>query len=88
MKLLQLYRKSINNRNVEYVKILSYLLFINSYRLDESINQLKNKDLQKKTVLEILYDSGFNSKSSFYSLFEKHTGKSPTQFRKKYFQEN
>jgi AraC-like DNA-binding protein len=62
--------------------------FINSYRLEESISQLRNKKLQTKTVLEILYDSGFNSKSSFYSLFEKHTGQSPTQFRKKYFQEN
>lgn len=56
--------------------------YINSYRLEESILQLKNKNLASKTILEILYDSGFNSKSSFYSLFEKHTGQSPTQFRK------
>ena len=56
--------------------------YINTHRLEESIAQMKNKNSETKTILEILYDSGFNSKSSFYNLFEKYTGQSPTQFRK------
>ena len=56
--------------------------FVNEYRLEESIAQLKNNKYQAKTILEILYDSGFNSKSTFYNLFEKYTGQSPVQFRK------
>jgi len=36
----------------------------------------------KKTVLEILYETGFNSKSVFNTAFKKHTGMTPTQFKK------
>jgi len=56
--------------------------FINSYRIEEAKRQLINKIDSKKTVLEVLYDSGFNSKSAFNSAFKKHTGFTPTEFRK------
>jgi AraC-like DNA-binding protein len=36
-----------------------------------------------KTILEILYHVGFNSKSAFNRAFLKNTGTSPTEFRKK-----
>ena len=56
--------------------------FINSYRIEEAKRQLVNTAESKKTVLEVLYESGFNSKSAFYSAFKKHTGFTPTEFRK------
>jgi AraC-like DNA-binding protein len=56
--------------------------FINSYRIDEAKKQLKNEASSRKTVLEVLYESGFNSKSAFNSAFKKHTGYTPTEFRK------
>ncbi len=56
--------------------------FINSYRIEEAKKQLNENSDPKKTVLEVLYESGFNSKSAFNSAFKKQTGFTPTQFRK------
>jgi len=54
--------------------------FINSYRIKESIEILKND--KAKTILEILYETGFNSKSVFNTFFKKYTRMTPTQFRR------
>lgn len=55
--------------------------FTNSYRINEAIIHLcENKD-SAKTILEILYQSGFNSKSAFNAVFKKQTGMTPTEFR-------
>lgn len=56
--------------------------FINSYRIEESKRMLSENTSNKKTILEILYETGFNSKSVFNTSFKKHTGMTPTQFRK------
>lgn len=54
--------------------------FVNGYRINEAKQIiLKNGN---KTILEILYASGFNSKSAFNRAFKKHTGYTPTEFRK------
>ena len=57
--------------------------FINRHRIDEASRLLKNPKDKKTTVLEVLYQVGFNSKSSFNTLFKKYTGLTPTEFRKK-----
>ncbi len=56
--------------------------FINSYRIKESLQLLKSRDGKHKTVLEILYAVGYNSKSSFNVAFKKHTGMTPSHFKK------
>ena len=56
--------------------------YINSYRIKEAKKLLSGNRDQGKTVLEILYDSGFNSKSAFNTAFKKHTGTTPTSYRK------
>lgn len=54
--------------------------FINQYRIDYASELLVAKsDL---TVTDILYASGFNSKSSFNTAFKKHRGQTPSAFRK------
>lgn len=58
--------------------------FINHYRIEKAKMILRNKDLNQLTVLEILYDVGFNSKSSFNTAFKKHTDVTPTQYRKRF----
>lgn len=56
--------------------------FVNTYRIENAMNILKDETKSKVTVLEILYEVGFNSKSSFNTAFKKHTGTTPTLYRK------
>jgi AraC-like DNA-binding protein len=56
--------------------------FINRYRIEAATKLLENQVKPKPTVLEILYQVGFNSKSSFNTAFKNHTGLTPTQYRK------
>lgn len=56
--------------------------FVNRYRIEEATRLLTDPVDKKVTVLEILYEVGFNSKSSFNTLFKKYTGFTPTEYRK------
>ena len=55
--------------------------FINEYRIQKAMQILKNPSKSKLTILEILYEVGFNSKSSFNTAFKKFTNQTPTEFR-------
>ena len=55
--------------------------FINEYRIQKAMQILKNPSKSKHTILEILYEVGFNSKSSFNTAFKKFTNQTPTEFR-------
>ncbi len=55
--------------------------FINEYRIEKAMGILKDVSKSKVTVLEILYEVGFNSKSSFNTAFKKYTNQTPTEFR-------
>jgi len=59
----------------------NFFNFINSYRIEESKAVLSRDFPNKKTILEILYQTGFNSKSVFNTAFKRYTGMTPTQFR-------
>ncbi|SFN49020.1 Helix-turn-helix domain-containing protein [Chryseobacterium oleae] len=54
--------------------------FINEFRINDAKTLLKEQS--QLTVLEILYEVGFNSKSSFYTAFKKETNLTPTDYRK------
>lgn len=54
--------------------------YINKLRIDESVRRLTDVN-NDKTILDIAYNVGFNSKSSFNTAFKKHTGKTPSSFR-------
>jgi AraC-like DNA-binding protein len=56
--------------------------FINQYRIEESKKVLSNFKSKEKTILEVLLQCGFNSKSVFNSAFKKHTGITPREFKK------
>jgi AraC-like DNA-binding protein len=55
--------------------------FINFYRIEESKNYLSDYKYKKLNILEVLYEVGFNSKSTFNKVFKEYTGLTPTEYR-------
>jgi len=55
--------------------------FVNEYRIEKAMEILRNSKQKQLTILEILYDVGFNSKSSFNTAFKKYIKLTPTQYR-------
>jgi len=61
---------------------ISFLDFINSYRVKSAQEKLTNPKFSHYTIMSIAYDAGFNAKSTFYSVFKKQTGMTPSAYRK------
>lgn len=55
--------------------------YINKLRIEESKIYLGDPSC-KKTIQEIFYEVGFNSKSAFNIAFKKNVGSTPTEYRK------
>jgi len=58
--------------------------FINSYRINKAMEILEDISMKNLNISEIMYDVGFNSKSSFFTAFKKQTRTTPTQYRKRF----
>ncbi len=56
---------------------------VNDYRVEEFKMQVLNPDKKNLSLLGIALESGFNSKASFYSVFKKKTGVTPSEFIEK-----
>ncbi|WP_167571834.1 helix-turn-helix domain-containing protein [Aquimarina algiphila] len=59
----------------------SFTDFINRLRINESKEMLINPEYKNYTIEAIGYESGFNSKSNFYTAFKKETQKTPSAYR-------
>lgn len=55
--------------------------FINSYRVDEVKLKLALPDYKDQNILTIACSAGFNSKSTFNTMFKKYTGTTPKEYR-------
>ena len=44
---------------------------------------LLNPEYEDYTITSIGLESGFNSKSTFYTVFKKHTGLTPNEYKNK-----
>ena len=55
--------------------------FINKFRIEAVKDKFTNQTDSKMTILEVMYSTGFNSKSSFNTAFKKFTKQTPTQFK-------
>nr|WP_298556261.1 helix-turn-helix domain-containing protein [uncultured Algibacter sp.] len=61
---------------------LNFNDYINSLRITDAKNMLVDSEYNNYTILAIGLESGFNSKSSFYTAFKKFTGKTPVEYKK------
>ena len=60
---------------------VNFNTFINNYRIEAAKKMLLSDDSDKYTIEAIAQMSGFNSKSSFNSVFKKYTGSTPSEFK-------
>ncbi len=60
----------------------SFYDFINHYRVEEVKKKLAEGESEKYNLISIAFDSGFNSKTAFNTIFKKQTGVTPSQYRK------
>lgn len=57
--------------------------FINRYRLEECKRMLASGAFDHLSILDIAFESGFNSKTSFNTAFKKYAHCSPREFRER-----
>jgi len=60
----------------------NFFEFVNEYRVNRAKQMLVDPQYAEMTILDILLESGFNSKSSFHRFFKRYTGMSAAEFRK------
>lgn len=60
----------------------NFFEFVNEYRVNKAKQMLLDSQYANMTILDILLESGFNSKSSFHRFFKRYTGMSAANFRK------
>ena len=61
---------------------LNFYTYINNFRADEVVEIMKLDIDRRKNVLDIAFAAGFKSKTTFNTFFKKHTGLTPSEFRK------
>lgn len=61
----------------------NFFEYVNLYRVNKAKEMLNNPKYAEMTILDILLESGFNSKSSFHRFFKRYTGMSAAEYRKK-----
>lgn len=64
----------------------NFFEFINSYRVEAAKALLADENQAEMTVLDILLESGFNSKSAFHRFFSRLVGMSPGEYRRRALQ--
>ncbi len=65
----------------------NFYTFINEYRVREVKKHLVSEEYSKYTLTAVAYEAGFNSKSTFNSIFKNSTGMTPSEFREAYYRE-
>jgi AraC-like DNA-binding protein len=61
----------------------NFFTFINEYRVKEVIERFSEVKYNNYTILAIAFDAGFNSKTTFNSIFKSQTGLTPSEYREK-----
>jgi len=75
--------KHLLSQYVNEVLGKSFSSLIKEYRIDKAKKLLETET--NYTIENLGYDSGFNSKSAFFTAFKKTTGLTPAEYQKTYF---
>lgn len=67
------------SRTINQGRDQNFFEFISAYRIAEAKSRLLADTNQ--TILQVMYDSGFNSKSVFNTAFKRTTGMTPSAYR-------
>ncbi len=76
--------KSYLSRIINNELNISFTDYLNSIRVEKAKEFLQNSEFLNYTLVAIGLESGFNSKSTFYTAFKKFTKLTPSEFKKKY----
>jgi AraC-like DNA-binding protein len=60
---------------------INFYDFINNYRVKESVRLFKDEKYAEWSILEVLLEAGFNSKSTFNKAFKRETGLTPREYK-------
>ena len=77
---LKLHTKQLSqviNENFEQ----NFFNYINNHRVEEFKRRLVDSENDNFTLIAVAYDCGFNTKSSFNSIFKKVTGMTPSTYK-------
>lgn len=69
-------------RIIKQFSDMSFNDYINEFRIEFAKKLLVDEAYKNYTVTSIGLECGFNSKSTFYATFKKHTGLTPTEYQK------
>ncbi|MFO7670252.1 MAG: helix-turn-helix domain-containing protein [Bacteroidales bacterium] len=58
----------------------NFYTLINEYRIEEVKKRIIDPSYKHLTILAIAFDAGFNSKSSFNTIFKQRTGQTPSEY--------
>ena len=79
-KAMQVHPKTLSQA-INQILGSNFSEFINSYRIEEAKLLLQNNTDNQMTIMEVMYDVGFNSRSVFNTAFKNKTGVTPSQFK-------
>jgi AraC-like DNA-binding protein len=65
---------------------MNYLQFVNSYRINEAVRILSDKNMISYPLKQIWSDLGFSSPSTFYKVFQQAVGITPSVYRKQFLE--
>jgi len=60
----------------------NYSTLINELRIEHAKKLLANEEYSNYTISALGLESGFNTKTNFYSTFKKITGHTPNEYKK------
>ena len=60
----------------------NFYQYVNSFRVDAAKAMLLNPEFAHLSILGLAFEAGFNSKSSFNTVFKQHTGLTPTAYKR------